>query len=241
MATVSESELEYLFERAHSSHFNEAKFYAQLMKAMVYVHVPVSDDSKNVRLIQFRHPSGFDAIPLFTSAHRCALAGFKAVKALRLPCIDLFNATRGATLMINPNDGGPVLYPEEVTALLENGTLETFEKIEQDGGSWDVRLAESPPRRIVDALCTGAASTSFIKHVYLLEKRETDSDEAMLLVYLGAEPAHLERAARHMIQVLQNLSPRPDTVMDVAVYDVAQAWPEFLDQIGAVPVFGQSD
>ena len=240
---VSESQLEHLFERAHSNHFNEAEFYAHLLQAMVYLHVPVSDDSRNVRLIQFRHPGGFDVIPLFTSAHRCARAGSRAVRALRLPCTDLFNATRGATLMINPNDGGPVLYPEEVTTLLENGTLATFEKIEQTGGTWDVRLAESPPGYIVDALRAGAASASYIKKIYLLEKLATqaDSGEVALMVYLGADSAHLERAARHIIKVLQNLSPRPDTIIDIAVYDAAQARPEFLDEIGVTPVFGQSD
>ena len=38
---VSESQLEHLFERAHSNHFNEAEFYAHLLQAMVYLHVPV--------------------------------------------------------------------------------------------------------------------------------------------------------------------------------------------------------
>lgn len=242
MATVSEPQLEQLFERAHSSHLNEAEFYAHLLEAMVYVHVPVSDDSRNVRLVQFRHPGGFDAIPLFTSAYRCAQASSKAVRALRFPCIDLLNATRGATLMINPNDGGPVLYPEEVTALLEHGTLGTFEKVENEGDSWNVRVADSLPKAILDGLCAGAASTSFIKRVYLLEKRvaASDSGDAVLLIYLGAESTYLERAARHMVQVLQNLSPRPDAVVDVAVYDVAQARPEFLDKLDAVPVFERS-
>ena len=78
--------------------------------------------------------------------------------------------------------------------------------------------------------------------MYLLEKRvaASDSGDAVLLIYLGAESTYLERAARHMAQVLQNLSPRPDAVVDVAVYDVAQARPEFLDKLDAVPVFEQS-
>lgn len=236
MATVSESQLEQLFQRAHASHISEAEFYTRLMQAMVYVHVPVYDDCKNVRLIQFRHPSGFDVIPLFTSAERCARAGSNAVEALRLPCIDLLNATRGATLMINPNDGGPLLYPEEIAVLLEKGTLETFEKLDQ-AGSCDVRPAMNPPDNIVDALRAGATSTTFIKDVYLLEKREAGSDETMLFVYVGACTTHLERAARHMIQVLQNLSPPPQVAIDVAVYDTTQAPPEFLKHIGAVAMF----
>lgn len=238
MAAISESQLERLFEQAHSSHLNEASFYSQLLQAIVYVYVPVSDDAKNVRLIQFRHPGGFDAIPIFTSAERCARAGSHAVQALRLPCIDLLNATRGATLMINPNEGGPVLYPEEIAALLEKGTLETFETLESAKGTWDVRPAQSPPMHLVEAVRAGANSASFIKQVYLLEKRETGSEDLVLLVYLGADSGHLERAARHMVQVLQGLRPRSEAVLDVAVYDAARARPEFLDQLGAVPTFG---
>lgn len=238
MEVVRQSQLERLFEQAHSSYFNEAAFYTHLLQAMVFVHVPVSDDAKSTRLIQFRHPDGFDAIPVFTSAQRCAQAASAAVKSAQVPCAELFRATRGATLMINPNDGGPVLYPEEIAALLEKGTLEAFEKLEPAGGTWEVRPAQDPPLHVVEAVRAGAASASFIRQVYLLEKRETGSEELVLLVYIGADSVYLERAARYMVQVLQNLHPRSDTVMDVAVYDTEIARPAFLDELGAVPVFG---
>lgn len=236
MATVDQSQLERLFEQAHSSHFNEAAFYTHLLQARVFVHVPVSHDAKDARLIQFRHPNGFDAIPVFTSAQRCTRAASAAVKAIQLPCIELLNATRGATLMINPNDGGPVLYPEEITSLLGKGTLEPFEKLEPAGGTWDVRPAQNPSMRVVEAVRAGAASASFIKQIYLLEKRETGSEELVLLVYIGAESGYLERAARYIVQVLQDLQPRSDTVMDVAVYDTSLPQPAFLDELGASPV-----
>ena len=238
MDTMSQSQLEHLFEMAHTSHFNEAAFYTHLLMAMVFVHVPVSDDDKKVRLIQFRHPDGFDAIPVFTSARRCSRAGSAAVRSVQVPCIELFGATRGATIMINPNDGGPVLYPEEITALLEKGSLEPFEKLEPADGTWDVRPAQNPPIHVVKAVREGAASASFIKQIFLMEKRERKSEELVLLVYIGTESGHLERAARHMVQVLQSLHPRLNAVIDVAVYDGACGRPEFLNELGAVPVFG---
>ena len=143
--------------------------------------------------------------------------------------------------MVNPNDGGPVLYPEEVTALLEKGRLETFEMLEHIEGGWDIRLVESPRTEIADALRDGAVSAPFIKCVYLLEKREASlqSGEAVLLVYLGVESAYLERAARHMILTLQSVCPRLDAAIDLAAYDIAEGRPAFLDQIGATPVFEQ--
>lgn len=238
MAIVSQSQLDRLFEQAHSNYLNEAAFYTHLLQAMVFAHVPVSDDARSHRLIQFRHPDGFDATPVFTSAQRCARAASSAVKLIQLPCIELFKATRGATLMINPNDGGPVLYPEEITALLEKGILEPLEKLEPAGGSWDVRPAQNPSKHVVEAVRAGAHSASFIRHVYLLEKREMGSEELVLLVYVGVESGHLERAGRYMVQVLQDLQPRSETVMDVAVYDSALPRPAFLDELGAVPVLG---
>ena len=239
MPMVSESQLDKSFEKCRSNYLHETEFYECLVRAQVYVHVPISDDSPNVRIIQFRHPDGFDAIPVFTSLSRCSRAASRAVRTLRLPCVQLMDSTRGATLMINPNDGGPVLYPEEVDSLLLHGTLEIFEKIARIEGSWDVREAEEVARGFVDALCAGASSMQCIKSVYLLERRGVDSlaEDVTLLVYLGVSGAHSERAARHMIQIIQSFKPRPDRVVDIAVYDVSQPLPEFLEKVGATPIF----
>lgn len=240
MRRVSEKELERRFELACRSHLNEAQFFAHLLAAMVYVHAPLSDDSKNLRLIQFRHPNGFDAIPFFTSARRSARAASTSVRVVHLSCLDLLKSTRGATLMVNPNDGGAVLYPEEVATLLERGTLRNFEKLEAEDRPCDIRSAESPPAFLVDALRTGVASTPFIRCLYLLDKRlgEEEQSRPILLIYLGADSAHMERAARHVMSLVHRLDHKLDRIIDVAVYDAAGARPEFLVQIGAAPVFG---
>ena len=138
MTRISNAELERLFEQGLASPIHEDLFFEQLMNSMVYVHVPVSDDSKHVRLIQFQHPDGFEAIPVFTSARRAEKGRPKFVKTLQVPCVDLFSGTRGATLMLNPNDGGPVLYPEEIASLLDGRALEVFEKVPPSGESMDV-------------------------------------------------------------------------------------------------------
>lgn len=242
MKSVGEEELERWFDLSHTSYNNEAQFFALLLASTVYVHLPISDDSRNLRLIQFRHPDGFDAIPLFTSALRSERATFSAVRHLRLPCMELFKSTRGATLMVNPNDGGPVLYPEEITTLLESGTLKCFEKIELARTS-DVRPAENPPACVVAALQTSIASTPFIRHVYLLDRRAS-ADESIgdsLLIYLGVDAPHRERAARHVVSIVQQLEDKPDRIVDIAVYDAAESRPTFLDEIGATPVFSQVD
>jgi hypothetical protein len=242
MIKVGETELERWFELAFESHVNEAKFYACLRNADVYAHVPVSDDSKNVRLIQFRHPEGFDAIPIFTSERRSLRAASSSVRTLRLTCIELLRATRGATLVVNPNDGGPTLYPEEIARLLEGRQLENIEKAEMQGGALHVRLSESPPDALLGALRTCFEEAPYLRDAYILERWSDgeDSNTAML-IYLGVEAAYIERAARYVLTVLQDLTPCYDKAVDIAAYAVEKGRPDFLDEIGAVPLsFGQS-
>lgn len=239
MSTVSEGELEHWFEQGMQSYTNESRFFACLIRAMVYAYVPVSDDSKNVRLIQFRHPDGYDAIPFFTSAHRAARSTFSGLRTIKLPCTTLFEMTRGATLMVNPNDGGAVLFPEEVATLLRSGTLETFEKVSLSEGPVDIRPATSAPDNLIKALDGNVPLPLFIREVYLLEKRTLDGDlsRPSLLIYAGVETRHMERGARHLVSVVHALDPRPEDIVDVAVFDIAQARPGFLNDIGAIPVF----
>ena len=236
MTKVSESELERWFEMAFENHVNEAQFYTLLKDAQVYVHVPTSDDSKFVRLIQFRHPGGFDAIPVFTSGHRSLQAESRSVRTLRIPCIELFKAVQGATLVVNPNDGGPTLYPEEINRLLDGKALENIEKSEIQQGTLHVRPVESPPDTIVRALRSCFAAVPYLRDAYILE-RWTDGgkQEAALLIYIGVNAAHIERAVRYVLTVLQDLKPSYDKAIDVAAYPAEDGRPEFLDQVGAVP------
>ena len=64
----------------------ERAFFKRLMDAIVYVHAPISDDAQTLRLVQFRHPDGFDAIPFFTSLDKaqadvlCAMSSIEIMK-----------------------------------------------------------------------------------------------------------------------------------------------------------------
>ncbi|MGR4875904.1 SseB family protein [Pseudoxanthomonas sp. LARHCG66] len=236
MSIVSERELEDRFEQGKRSHLNEERFFTCLLRARVYVHVPISDDSKNVRLIQFRHPDGFDAIPFFTSSQRALRASSKAVRTVSLPCATLFEQTRGATLMVNPNDGGAVLYPEEVAILLNVGTLETFDKVDLSAGLLNIRLAASPPDGLMRMLVASAPFPSYIWEIYLLEKisMEDETSESTLLIYAGVEADQMERGARHLISIVQAMGPRKPRNIEVAVFDTKPR-PRFLEEIGATP------
>lgn len=237
---VSESDLDRYFELARENHENEQQFFSRLIRAMVYTHAPASDDSKKVRLLQFRHPNGFNAIPFFTTRHRSSRASSSAVRQIHLSCRQLLLSTRGATLMLNPNDGGPVLFPEEVDLLLVNGTLQTFDKVEYSERQWDVRPAESLPPVLIYGLRYGVASLTFIRSMFLLDRKIIGDGEsrADLLIYVGIKGPHGERAARHVVSLIQNMHLKLDRTVDVAIFDVDNKWPEFLAQCGAKSIIG---
>lgn len=239
MATISNEELDRLFEEGVLSIFNEEPLLSGLINARVYVHVPVSDDSKHIRVVQFRHPDGYDAIPFFTTEKRSENARSKYVKTLCMHCVDLFSGTAGATLVLNPNDGGLTLYPEEIQELLFGRMLGLVEKVTPFGASMDVRPAMSPPKALLDTLSSGAAVAPFIKEVYVLEKREANapSSGTTLLIYVGAEVRHMERAARHMVLQIQKMNPRIEDIVDVAAFDAGAGRPDFLDEIEADPIY----
>ena len=67
---ISEREFEHRLEQVRQNRELEPAFFRCLLDAVVYVHAPVSDDHPRLRLVQFRHPDGFDAIPFFTSLRR---------------------------------------------------------------------------------------------------------------------------------------------------------------------------
>src|SRR5688572_13350695 len=92
----AEIELETSLERARENPADEAAFFRRVLKATDYVHAPASVDSGKFRLVQFRHPDGFNAIPFFTSLRKAQIAGSSAVRNLDLPSRDLLASVDGA-------------------------------------------------------------------------------------------------------------------------------------------------
>lgn len=132
MARISTAELERRLERARTHREEELAFFRCLLDAWVYAHVPLSDDHPRLRLIQFQHPDGFYAVPFFTSEAKARFAGRGVVRIVKFTGRELLAGTPGATFMLNPNDSGCVLYPEEVEALLRTGTVARLEGVHLD-------------------------------------------------------------------------------------------------------------
>ncbi len=240
MAKINTAELERRLERARTHREEEPAFFRCLLDAKVYAHAPASDDHSRLRLLQFRHPDGFHAIPFFTSIEKARPPTGIAAKIIPLLGRQFLELTRGATVMLNPNDGGCVLYPEEVDALLKTGAVARIEKIHLDDDfSYLVSDQANPPFWLMPCLIGLYSQLSFVQVAYLLEVAPPHAPaERTLLIALGVAPEHAERAVRASITEIQPFCAHIDVALDITTFDPAKETPAYLRQRGVERFFG---
>ena len=240
MTKISTAELERRLERARVYREEEPAFFRCLLDAWVYAHAPLSDEHPRVRLVQFRHPDGFDAIPFFTSETKARFAGRGVARTVKVTGRDLLEGTRGATLMLNPNDGGCVLYPEEVNALLRTGTVAQIEKIHLDNDiSFMVIDQANPPIWLMPRLIRLYEQLPFVLAAYLLEVAPTQApDNRGLLIALCVAAEYAERAIRATINEIQPLCVHNDVALDITTFDPAKGHPAYFLQPGLERFYG---
>src|SRR3546814_10503095 len=79
--------------------------------------------------MQFPLPDiGHMVLPFFSEETQARVAAGTTAKVVALTGRDLFELTRGATLMLNPNGTNCTLYPEEIAALLDRGEVAIVDK-----------------------------------------------------------------------------------------------------------------
>lgn len=239
-AMISESELEERLERARGNPEEDQEFFRYLLEATVYAHVPTSDDAAKLRLIQFKHPDGFDALPFFTSESKAAAAAGRSARIVTCMGRELFEMTRGATLMLNPNDGGAVLYPEEIESLLTSGTVAQVRKDTwHEGPTWFGSPDQQPPW-LVPVLTQTLTKQTFVASAYLIQTATAAHPEVVsLLIVLGVAPKYSERAARACMTSMQpaiQQSP-PDQTIDLTVFDPAEGLPAYIAESDVEPFY----
>lgn len=240
MAKISTAELERRLEHARMHREEEPAFLRCLLDAWVYAHVPLSDDHPRLRLIQFQHPDGFYAVPFFTSEGKARFAGRGVVRTVKVTGRELLAGAPGCTFMLNPNDGGCVLYPEEVEALLRTGTVARIAKVHlENDTSFLVSDQADPPAWLISSLMGLYAQLSFVKVGYLLEVAPPQAPtERTLLIVLGTAPELAERAVRATITNIQPLCVHNEVALDITTFDPAKGFPAYLHQPGVARFFG---
>lgn len=227
---MNEADLERLLEEARTSHEAEVRFFRTLLDAPIYAHAPLSDDHPMLRLIAFLHPDGFMAIPFFTSLGKAQAASGDAVRIVSTTGRELFACAPGATFMLNPNDGGAVLFPEEVTALLEAGFVSSVETARLQKGLLVQVMSPHPlPTWFVPWLREACKSLGFITSGRLVEIRpDPDATASTLLIALGVVAGMEERAARGLGVLLQQQDlASVNRPIDVTTFDPSLGVPAF--------------
>jgi hypothetical protein len=181
---------------ANPEQAQEAVFKA-LLDATVYAHVPVESPPEGVmRFIQFVRPdNGLTVLPFFSDRTQAEQPQRKDVSIVTMSGRRLFELTRGATLMLNPNLDQIALYPPEITALLEGKELGYFARHTLDKQTSVGACLPSVPTGDLDVTLRGLfEEEQTVRAAYLVEVHRYDEDaEVFLLATIVAGPSHHER------------------------------------------------
>jgi hypothetical protein len=111
----------------------EPAFFEALLGAIVYAHRPSNDSTPFIRLVQFPHPkTGALLLPFFTDLRQAQIASSPHVEIVKMTGRELFEATVGATLILNPNGRYCLIYPEEARLILAGMALPPVRQLNND-------------------------------------------------------------------------------------------------------------
>lgn len=207
---TTKAHLDELLRAAREDVRAEPAFFAALLEATLYAHVPRKQVRGRVRFCQFTHPEdGRTLLPIFTDKAKAVLAANGKVGVLAMPARTLLELTLGAIIVLNPNDERCILYPEELVTLLDQGTLPAF-RMETVAETETVGVCA--PTVSVDSL-TAALSTLYrdlpcVAEAYLVEVwRGPEFAERSLIVGASVVTNEAEHATRAAIAVIQPVLP----------------------------------
>lgn len=189
----------------------EDAVFRALLDCTVYAHVPDEPASPNrIRFIQFIRPdNGQTVLPFFSDRDQAEMASAGKVGILAMTGRRLFELTKGATLMLNPNMDRVALYPPEIDALLQGRPLgfftqETMQENEQVG----VCPPSVPTDALVFALRDLYAREPAVRAGYLVEvHRGKDDSDVFLLLTLVVAKGNDERATQLTTMELGSITP----------------------------------
>jgi len=235
---TSTSQLDALLQQSLKDKTAERAFFRALLDATVYVHAPISDDSRNLRLIQFTRPDGLTVLPFFSDSTQATAATGNAVRVVPLTGRVFLEATRGATLMLNPNGIHCTLYPEEIAALLDKGEVATFEKLVVPDTEFQFSVPKPTPTWLLKRLTKLYAQLTFVEAAYLIETRSPqDLNHSWLLIAVKAPKLDAERVARATITDVQPHCRKRQASVDIMSLDSTKESLDWIARVGIEPFY----
>jgi hypothetical protein len=236
---ASSAELDDLMEQSIRDFRREPAFFRALLDATVYAHAPLSDQSERLRLVMFKSPDDSQlVIPVFTDEGKAEFAARGNVRIVSMTGRTLFDVTRGAVVMINPNDARCTLYPEEIAELLASGTIAPIQKSQFQENETRCYKLDQVPRLLAKALEKTLPGIRTVEVAYVagLKWQQPDHPDS-LLIALGGNADKTEQEVRATATALHLAVERLDRPVDMVHFDMSQAQPEWIRRLGLKPVY----
>jgi len=231
---ITADELDALYLASIKDPTREIEFFQAFLDATVFAHGPLEEaDPTKLHFVMFKSPDDKEwVIPVFTDRTKVERASSPTVRILKMTGRQLLGLTRGAAIMLNPNDWRCTLFPEEIAQLLDHGTLPPVQRfqVEHDGDGLVYRL-EVVPRAIRKAVKKALSGLPSVEVAYVAGSRWKSGEPDGILVAVGGTAPGGEHAARAIASALQ-LSPEPiDLGVDVTYFDPKTSEPPWVKNL----------
>jgi hypothetical protein len=237
---ISTAELERLMAASIRDIREEPAFFHALLDATLFAHTPKVEPPGRRQFVMFKSPDdGQYVIPVFTDRVKADLAARGNVRVLEVKGRELFDLTRGAALMLNPNDARCTLYPEEIERLLRDGTVVLVEKWKiEKGGQAQICKLERSPHALVKALRIALVGVRSVEVAYIAGIRRQKGDQPdSLVIVLGGEDRAAERSVRAVAIALYEQTEMSGCSVDVTHFDSRRAPPSWVGELGLRPIY----
>lgn len=234
------ADLERLFAAAIENREAEPAFFHALLDSVVYVHAALAQRAGYSRFVLFRSPDdGTFVLPVFTDEPKALFAARGNVRVEAINGRALFELTRGTTIMLNPNDTRCTLYPEEISGLLDKGTILPVLKLDPTP-DFTTRLYALPalPAAVVRPLKAVLPGISNVDVAYIAGVHGTAPAEPDgLLILLQTDGSAGDRTARAVNIGLNEAIPDPPWVVDIALYTIGEPPAQWVKALGLRPIY----
>lgn len=236
---TTEAELKRLIDLSVADPRYEPECLRALLPATLYVHLPLAKSGRKLHLVCFTRPDGLTVIPIFSDRAKAQVAAQGAVRIGSVRGWELFMSAPGATFMLDPNDTSTTLYPEEITALLSDGSAAVAPTSIPDAPV-DVSPA-LPEDAWVGALAVAAVEPiEAVEAVHLVHAHVAGSaDPTGLLAVVAVPKALAERAARAVALALEASAQEPRLAVDMTTYEPGDP-PDWALLPGLAPIWTRS-
>lgn len=205
-------------EGTNPEHAQEA-FFRALLDATVYAHVPIESPPEGVmRFIQFVRPdNGQTTLPFFSDKGQAEACASKAVLVVAISGRYLFELTRGASLMLNPNVDAIALYPPEIAAILEGKALGYYTKDEIPANTEVQILPPSVSTADLNTLLLNLfEKEATVKAAFLAEVHRLDeSAEVLLILTVVVAKMYQERLLQLVTLAFKSQTLELDLPLDI--------------------------